>query len=201
MTTNTNETLEPAFERRRKPTLRDRAPLIALFGITLAGIIVVLYGVFVAPETEELLSQASHDRAAAACHKTWAELRTFPKLTTAAPADRAALLERENIVFTKLADAFAQLKTPQNDGAIALRGWVQDWRGVNASRAAYARALRTSPKFPELLLPKDDQGAPVTNRMNQYSRTHELIGCATHNLQAEITDGERRYPDDPTKVP
>ena len=89
---------------------------------------------------------------------------------------------------------------PKNPvGAEATSGWLGDWKSLNQSRSQYAIDLRRHVGHPELLLKKDG-GAPITKRMNDFAGTHELIGCESHNLQAEIVDGARNYPRDPTEV-
>ncbi len=178
---------------------RNRIPLVVMILMTLVGMGAVVYNSF-ASETEEPLDQASHVVVATACRQAFDVLHRFPVLTSAAAGARADLLVRENVVFNRMTDAFTRATPPNHSGAIALGKWIGDWRAVNQRRAQYAHDLRASNKFPELVLPKDDAGAPITNRMNEFSRTHDLVGCETHNLQAETVDGVRDYPNDPTRT-
>ena len=179
--------------------LRARLPLIIIIAFTLISCGAVVYNAF-APVTEEKLDDKARSVASTACRATYDNLKTLPVLTSVESVDRAKRLEQENTIFERLAVTLATARPTDRVGGEAYRAWVRDWHGVNKARSAYAVALRASPDFPELLLPKDGS-APITNRMNKYSRTHNLIVCATHNLQAEIVDGKRNYPNDPTKVP
>ena len=61
-------------------------------------------------------------------------------------------------------------------------------------RAQYVHDLGTTNTHVDLVIPIDDKGAPVTDRMNQYARTHELNQCLTQNLQLETVDTIRQYP-------
>lgn len=176
----------------------NRKVLLAVIAITLIGCGAVVYNAF-APVTAERLDATSQRAVVAACRAAYDQLSKFgPLPPTATPADRAALTERENSVFSKMADTFAAQNPPDRDGLTALRAWTSDWRTLIERRADYATELRTGAKNPELVLPLDG-GAPITNRMNKYARTHDAVICATHNLQAEIVDGLRAYPDDPTE--
>jgi hypothetical protein len=166
--------------------------------ITLIGCGAVVYNAY-APVTDEVLDTASQRAVVQACRTAFDTVSKFAPLPpTATPADRAALTERENAVFATMVDAFDRLDPPDRDGRTALRAWSADWRTLLERRAQYARDLRRGTPSPELVLPLDG-GAPVTARMNKYARTHDAVVCATHNLQAEIVDGVRAYPDDPTE--
>jgi hypothetical protein len=181
------------------PTVRrrNRFILLAVIVMTLIGCGAIVYNAF-APVTEEPLDATSTAAVQHGCRAAYDELRTFGVLPpTATPDDRAALTERENGVFSGMVDAFARLQPPDASGRTALHDWIADWRALIARRADYAHQLRAHAAHPELVIPVD-AGAPITNRMNQYARTHDAVGCETHNLQAEIVDGVRDYPNDPT---
>ncbi len=178
---------------------RARLPLIIIVAFTLISCGAVVYNAL-APTTSEKLNEQARTVAATACRDAYERLKKLPVIATTAASEAADLLEAENTIFVAMAKQLATARPTNAVGATAYSGWVADWNGVNTSRAAYATKLRNDDPRPELLLPKDGS-APVTNRMNKYSRTHNLIVCATHNLQAEIVDGVRNYPNDPTKVP
>ena len=179
----------------------SRAPLYSVIVITLLGMGAVVYGTF-ASTTNEPLNKTSHDVIAKSCADAYTGLKKLPPLkATATFADRASLVTQENLIFTAMTNTIATTHTENHDGEVARTKWVEDWRSVIERRAMYAADLLKVGDASEPAFPKDEGGAPVTNRMNQFSRTHTLIGCATHNLQAEIIDGVRVYPTDPTKVP
>ncbi len=182
---------DPAARRR------NRLVLLVVAVMTLIGCGAIVYNAY-APVTEEPLDSASTAAVQHGCRAAYDELRSFgPLAPTATPEDRAALTERENGVFTKMVDGFATLSPPNSSGRTALHDWIADWRALVARRADYARQLRNHTASPELVIPIN-AGAPITDRMNQYARTHDAVGCETHNLQAEIVDGVRDYPNDPT---
>lgn len=197
------DTDAPAPSGTAAPRKESRASLYAVIAMTLAGMGTIVYGVVFANRTDEPLDTASTAIVAAACKDAYIELKTLTPLkpdVSTTFADRASLTNQENAIFTAMADKIAFAKPTDNDGKIALSKWIEDWRAVIDRRARYATDLGSVGDDAQLVLPKDG-GAPVTNRMNKFSRTHDLIGCATHNLQAEIVDGVRVYPTDPTKVP
>ena len=177
--------------------------LLAIAAITIIGMIAAVYGAF-ASGTEEKLTKAAHDVVASECARAYLQLRALPPLVASintTTTDRATLTRRENTIFATMVDGFTAAKPTNTSGKVALAAWIQDWRSLIDRRAKYADDLISTRDHAELVITKDDQGAPITNRMNEFSRTHALIGCETHNLQAETVDGVRSYPSDPTKVP
>ena len=104
------------------------------------------------------------------------------------------------VLLSTLATTIAAQRPTAHDGQTALTDWVADWRALIDRRATFAHTLDRDGNA-EFVIPKDPKGAPITNRMNEFARTHALIGCETHNLQAETLDGPRNYPNDPTKIP
>ena len=199
------EAIHAEFDRDGSRPERSRSTnryaLYAVIAITLAGMATVVYGTF-ANVTDEPIDAPTQRIAAQACASAYNDLKRLSPLTPNATFnDRAILTEHENAIFTTLANRVSTTHPTDHDGSIALTAWIGDWRSLIQRRANYAKDLRAIGNKAEPDFPKDTSGAPVTNRMNQFSRTHNLIGCATHNLQAEIVDGLRAYPNDPTQVP
>jgi hypothetical protein len=58
----------------------------------------------------------------------------------------------------------------------------------------YVNDLCASNKHVTFYIPIVSGGGPVTDRMNQYSRTHDLNQCLTENLLLETVDAIREYP-------
>ncbi len=188
----------PDDTRTPRQRWRARAPLFGVLAITLFGLGAVVYDSF-APTTEEPLDAHSHTVIADACHATYLNLRALPPLTNASTrTELASRTERENTEFAAMVTKFDRLTPPNADGRRALHDWNADWRAVLVRRASYVQELRASPKRAELVLPRDSTGAPITDRMNQYARTHALTGCLTSNLQAETVDTIRQYPTNDT---
>ncbi len=173
---------------------RNRMPLIAVIVITLLGISTVFIDVF-SPTTEEPLDAHSHAVVQQACDTAYRTLKALPPLThrTTRAQQRARIVE-ENAVFDAMIAKFAPLRPLNHDGRIALSAWTADWKSVLARRADYANELAATTGHVNLVIPIDSQGAPVTDRMNQYSRTHDLDQCLTENLQLETLGAIREYP-------
>jgi hypothetical protein len=174
---------------------RARIPLIVILVLTLAGIGAIFYGVG-HQSTLEPLDRTSQDRINAACTKAVTSLRELVRITSQSTiAERAGRTDVENTIFEGIVHTAETLHPPDRDGAIALRGWTADWKALLHSRARFAAELRgTAVAKPKLLLPLGPDGAPITKRMTEYARTHDLLQCETDNLQAEIVDGDRLYP-------
>lgn len=164
--------------------------------MTLIGSAAVVWGVF-NQNTLEPLDQASHDQLQQTCASAQVALRKIAPITSQSTReDRARRVDDENVILKQVVTTADSLNPPSPAGATALRDWTADWRALLAARADYARALRGTEPKPSPSLPVAND-APVTKRMNDWSRTHSLNVCDTTYLQAEILDGVRTYPDKP----
>ncbi len=174
---------------------RARLPLIIILVLTLAGIGAVFYGIG-HQNTLEPLDRSSQDRLNAACTSVVTRLRALPRITSQSTiTERAGRVDIENTIFETIVRTAESLHPPNHDGAVALRGWTADWKALLVARTRFATELRSpSTAKPQLLLPLGTAGAPITERMTEYARTHSLLQCETDNLQAEIVDGDRLYP-------
>jgi hypothetical protein len=178
--------------RRRK--WWNRAPLLIVLVLTLIGVAGVFYDSF-APTTEEPLGSVPHAEVQHACDTAYRTLKSLPPLTrTSTRTQLAARTTQETAIFNTMVSKFAQVRPSDRDGRTAVRAWTADWRSVLARRVEYVKALGNTTKHVDLVIPIDEQGAPVTDRMNQYSRTHDLNQCLTQNLQLETVDTIRQYP-------
>src|SRR4051812_20897463 len=166
---------EPTRGRR----WRNRLPLLIVLVLTLFGVAGVVSASF-APTTEEPLDARSHTTVQHACDATYRALKALPPLThDSTRAELAARTTEENSLFTTMASEFDRVQPKDNDGRVALRAYTADWRSVITRRAQYVRQLGATKKHVDLVIPIDDKGAPVTDRMNQYARTHDLRQCLT----------------------
>jgi hypothetical protein len=184
--------IDDATLRRRK--WWNRAPLLIVLVLTLIGVAGVLYDSF-APTTEEPLGTGPHAAVQHACDTAFRTLKALPPLTrNSTRAQLAARTTQETAIFDTMVAQFAKVHPSDRDGNTAVRAWTADWRSVLGRRVDYVKALGNTTKHVDLVIPIDEQGAPVTDRMNQYSRTHDLNQCLTQNLQLETVDTIRQYP-------
>lgn len=184
---------QPPEDLAARGRWRNRAPLLVIAAMTLAGALSVVWGVF-NQDTLEPLDAASRDRLRQTCVSEQQQLRQLAPITSQSTReDRARRVDDENVILSRIVTTAASLRPPNPAGATALRDWTADWRALLAARAQYASALRGPEARPQPNLPVNG-GKPVTKRMNDYSRTHALGECVTGYLQAEILDGVRTYP-------
>ena len=180
----------------RKWRWRNRIPLIMVIVLTFIGFGTAIYDAF-APTTEEPLNTQAHAVVQHACDTAYHTLKALPPLTHS--TTRAQLETRileENTVFDAMVAKFGTTTPTNHDGATALRDWSKDWRTMLARRVTYVDDLRATTKHVTFYIPivTSGDGGPVTDRMNQYSRTHDLNQCLTENLQLETVDAIREYP-------
>ncbi|HEY1740665.1 MAG TPA: hypothetical protein VGI86_18265, partial [Acidimicrobiia bacterium] len=178
----------------RKRRWRNRMPLIMVIVLTVIGFGTAIYDAF-APTTEEPLNAQSHAVVQHACDTAYHTLKALPPLahSTTRTQLETRILE-ENRVFDTMVAKFGTVTPTNHDGLVALRDWTADWRAMLTRRVSYVGELRATPKHINFLIPIVSGGGPITDRMNQYSRTHELNQCLTENLQLETVDAIRQYP-------
>jgi hypothetical protein len=130
-----------------------------------------------------------------ACRSAVVALAAIPPVGTAPTVnDRATRDRRENAVLTDLVTRLNTIRPIDHDGAKALAGFAADWQHLTAARERYVTALLSSPRRPQLFIPVDPTGAPVTIRMGEYARIHKLDDCTPDSLQGEVVEGPRVYP-------
>lgn len=186
---------EPITSRR---LWRNRTPLIVVLVLTLVGVGSVMYDAF-APVTQEPLGTHGHAVVQQACDNAYRTLKALPPLQrTSSLAEVVARTHQEDTIFDEMVAKFDTVQPSSKDGRTALRDWSADWRSVIARRAGYVRNVAVA--HDKFVLPIDSSGAPVTDRMNQYSRTHSLNQCLTENLQLETVETVRAYPPTDTQT-
>jgi hypothetical protein len=184
--------VDPAGERRRRR--RNRVPLLIVLLLTLVGVGGAVYDAF-APTTEEPLDAHAHTVVLQSCDAAFRTLTSLPPLThNTTRAQLASRVVQEDSIFNDMVSRFDHVTPTNHDGRIALRDWTADWRSVLQRRAQYVSQLRATTHHVDFIVPIDKSAAPVTDRMNQYSRTHDLNPCLTGNLQLETLDTIRQYP-------
>ena len=143
----------------------------------------------------EPLDATSMRAANADCQAAISSLSAIPPVGAAPTVENRATRDRdENAVFTALVTRLRRIHPTDRDGADALAGFTADWQHLTTARERYVTALLAGPGRPKLYIPVDPTGAPVTIRMGEYARIHELNDCTPDSLQGEVVEGPRAYP-------
>jgi hypothetical protein len=143
----------------------------------------------------EPLDAVSVQAANAACRSAVVALSAIPPVGAAPTvADRIRRVHREDAVLTVLVARLDAIHPTDRSGATALADFTADWQHLTASRERYTAVLLTSRKRPQLVIPVDPTGAPITIRMGEYADIHKLTYCSPTSLQGEVVDGPRTYP-------
>ena len=173
--------------------------MLIVLALTLIGVGTAVYDAF-APTTEEPLDAHSHAAVLHACDDTYHTLKARPPLThaTTRARVRAHASSRRTRASTPWWRSSTSSAHPTRTAAPRCATGRADWRALLTRRAQYAQQLARTNKRIDFVVPISPVGAPITDRMNQYSRTHDLNQCLTENLQAETLDTIRQYPRDNT---
>jgi hypothetical protein len=143
----------------------------------------------------EPLDQTSERVANAACRSAVASLAVLPTVGTQPTlSGRITRVHREDTVLTDLTTELDAIHPSDPSGATALHDFVADWQHLITARERYTTVLLTSTKRPQLVIPVDPTGAPITIRMGEYARIHKLNDCTPDSLQGEVVEGPRTYP-------
>lgn len=107
---------------------------------------------------------------------------------------RAERVVAENTIFTAFTQQARLVSPSDSDGAVALDAWIDDWEALIEARRTFASDMAAADPR-NLVVPTEGRGRPVTLRMEEYARDHDLDVCSPVRLLAEIVDGERLYPE------
>ena len=143
----------------------------------------------------EPLNAASHRAAVTACRAAISKVAVLEPLPFPPVLDkRIARIHAEDAVFTELVAALRTIHPPDGDGAKALAAFATDWQHLTAARETYVGKLSSGVVRPDLVIPVDPSKKPITIRMSDYARIHELSACTPDSLQGEVVEGPRSYP-------
>jgi hypothetical protein len=131
-----------------------------------------------------------------ACVDAQHALVALPQVSLrATPAARATRVTSENAILTTMVGHLSTLHITQKTPAIALTGWLSDWRHLITARQHYASDLRTKGDNARFVEPATAGVDPIVDKMNNWileqgTRTN---ACNTGELQAEVVQGPRSY--------
>ena len=106
-----------------------------------------------------------------------------------------ARIAHEDAILTAMVDRLGAVHPQKKTPAVALKGWLTDWRRLITARQDYARDLRTSGKDARFVEPATAGVDPIVDKMNNWileqgTRTNV---CNTGQLQGEVVMGPRSY--------
>jgi len=154
------------------------------------------YSVTAGGRSPERLNDPNAHVVETACVDARHALQALPQVgTKASAAAQAARIAHEDAILTAMVDRLGALHPQQKAPAVALKGWLADWRRLITARQDYARDLRTSGKDARFVEPATAGVDPIVDKMNNWileqgTRTN---ACNTGQLQGEVVMGPRSY--------
>lgn len=120
--------------------------------------------------------ERTHER----CQELRRELDRLPDARIAEDAaERAAVLDRANVLVAAMVDEIEADSPTTGDDAERTRGWLADWRTYVGDREAYAAALRQDPDARMTLSENDALSDGVDKTIEVFSDVNDMPDCAT----------------------
>lgn len=154
------------------------------------------YSVTAGGRSPERLDDPTARTVEQACLDAQHQLGALPQVgeKAAVPA-RADRLDHEDAILGAMVTRLAALHPKQKTPAIALTGWLGDWKHLIAARDHYVSDLRRIGNDARFIEPATAGVDPIVDKMNNWileqgTRTN---ACNTGQLQAEVIFGPRVY--------
>jgi hypothetical protein len=154
------------------------------------------YSVTAGGRSPERLNDPNAHSVETACLDARHALQALPQVSTNASANaQAARITSEDAILTSMVARLAALHPEQKTPAVALTGWLADWRRLITARQHYARDLRSMGDAARFVEPATAGVDPIVDKMNNWileqgTRTN---ACNTGQLQGEVVMGPRSY--------
>src|SRR5437660_5763769 len=149
----------------RKRTLRRRVMIGGLVAFGLAWAIAITYSVTAGGRSPERLNDAQAGTVNTACLDAQHALARLPPVGAhSAPRDQAERLDREDAILTSMLGNIGAVHPAGNDPAVALTGWIGDWRKLIAARQRFVSDLRTKGSEARFVEPATKGVEPIVNK-------------------------------------
>jgi hypothetical protein len=154
------------------------------------------YSVTAGGRSPERLNDPNAHVVETACVDARHALQALPQVGANAPAAaQATRLTSEDAILTSMVDRLGALHPEQKTPAVALKGWLADWRRLITARQLYASKLRKKGNAAQFVEPATAGVDPIVDKMNNWileqgTRTN---ACNTGQLQGEVVMGPRSY--------
>ncbi|MGD9705685.1 MAG: hypothetical protein AB7Q42_06965 [Acidimicrobiia bacterium] len=104
-----------------------------------------------------------------------ADMRTIEDVGAGALTEKAAIVDKTNVIITDLLDDLAAVPPTDEKGQEIIPLWLDDYRTYVADRRTYADQLRDGDNsgFAE----SEVEGSPITGFINDVARQNEMPSC------------------------
>ena len=175
-------TSDPAGADARPP--RGRPVLRALLLVVLALLVAMwVYAFLFAPKegVNRIGDQEWSDRAELRCAAAkdeliaLADMRTIDDVGEGALAEKAAIVDKTNVILADMLDDLAAVEPVDEKGQEIIPLWLDDYRAYVADRRVYADQLREGENRP--FAESAVEGAPITGFINDVARQNDMPSC------------------------
>lgn len=129
---------------------------------------------------DRLDDRAFVESAEARCDRLLTDLQELPAASEAtSAADRAATLERTNVLVTNMVDDLEADAPLSGDDRISLGGWFRDWRTYLEDRRSYAENLRVDPDAQLRITENTELRDGVDKTIEIFANRNDMPSCAT----------------------
>jgi hypothetical protein len=104
-----------------------------------------------------------------------ADMRTIEDVGEGALAEKAAIVDKTNVILTDMLDDLAAVAPTDEKGQEIIPLWLDDYRTYVADRRVYADQLRAGENraFAENAV----EGSPITGFINDVARQNDMPSC------------------------
>jgi hypothetical protein len=175
-------TTDPAGAEARPPRSRPvlRALLVVVLGLLAA---MWIYAFFFAPKegVNRIGDREWSARAELRCADAkeqlvaLADMRTIEDVGEGALVEKAAIVDKTNVILTAMLDDLAAVAPTDEKGQEIIPLWLDDYRTYVADRRVYADQLRAGENvaFAENAV----EGSPITGFINDVARQNDMPSC------------------------